>query len=254
MVAPATARAPASTGIPPFASTGSRFNAPPTATRTTPGSLTLAKAVADVPARGATARAINATSRSGSQRRLIPRSGRHDRAIARPAISPSTAPLTSMRVAQCRLTCEAAAQLREGLVVDGRKVAGLECVMASFFEEGLERPHHARVELSALVLLQLFHRSFVTHGFPVDTIRGHRLICVRHDDDAGAERDLVPTEAIGIAGTVVVLMVVQDDRHQGPQCRRRLDDRRPIDRVKTHERRFVGIEPHRFQENPVLDA
>src|SRR6266540_3840486 len=78
--------------------------------------------------------------------------------------------------------------------------------LAELLGEGRD---YARVELRARAAPQLCERRVCRTLGPVDAIRRHRVVGVGHEDDAGPERDLVALQAVGIAGAVPALMVVQ---------------------------------------------
>src|SRR2546430_8010257 len=98
---------------------------------------------------------------SGSQRICIAASGRQLRPIARPAITPRSAPLASMRVADEWLAGETSPQLGEGFVVDRWQLADLERARSPLYDELLEGTHDSRVELDALVLGELVERALL---------------------------------------------------------------------------------------------
>src|SRR5690242_19835272 len=100
-----------------------------------------------------------------------------------PAAIPAATPLTSMRVAYERLARESPPELGERLVVDRRQVADLEGPLAASLDARLERANDLRVELGALVLVQLVDRSIMTRRLAVDAIGRHGLIRIGHEQD-----------------------------------------------------------------------
>src|SRR5207237_8560298 len=104
---------------------------------------------------GATARATSPARSKGSQRIRAAASGRQLRPTAGPASTPRMTPLASTRVAHEGLTSEPATQLGEGLVVDRRQLADLECPGAALRQELLQGSDDPRIELDALVLGEL---------------------------------------------------------------------------------------------------
>src|SRR5262249_2125763 len=141
--------------------------------------------------------------------------------VSCPATRPSAIALASTRFARVGVG-QPAAKLRERFVLDRRKVALLERRRAAPLEELLERADHFRVELDAIVTVELFHRFLVTDGLAVDAVRRHGFVRVGREDDAGAERDLLAFQTAGVAAPVVVLVMREHDRYERPERGRRL--------------------------------
>src|SRR6266851_3432349 len=117
-------------------------------------------------------RSAAARTRSGQYRRVRVPSRRQSPPNAMPAAIPAATPLTSMGVAHEWLAREPAPQFGKRLVVDGRQIRGLERGQAAPLDARLERADDRRVELRALVLVQLFHRLVVTGRATVDAVGG----------------------------------------------------------------------------------
>src|SRR6185503_20726648 len=171
-----------------------------------------------------------------------------------PNARPATTPLRSIQVAEAWLTGEPLTQLGQGLVVDRWQLADLEGIGSALGEQMLERANDPRVELCAFVALELLERALVTDCLAVDTVRSHRLVRIGDDDDPRADRDLFALQALGVAGAIEVLVVVQNDRHERPQRGGRLADRRSVHRVPAHEIAFILIQARRLHEDPILDT
>src|SRR5437879_13008845 len=93
-----------------------------------------------------------------------------------PAAIPATTPLTSMGVAHERLAREPASELRQRLVVDRWQVVRLEGVGPAPLDAGLQRTDADRIELRALVPIQLLHRAVVTGRLAINALRSHRFV------------------------------------------------------------------------------
>src|SRR5205085_1207567 len=109
----------------------------------------------------ATCRTTNATRRRGQNRTENVASLRQSPPNAIAAAMPATTPLASMGIADDRLASQPTAKLRQGLVVDRRQVADLERFRPALLQQLLEGANDDRVELDALVLVELLHRLLV---------------------------------------------------------------------------------------------
>ena len=89
---------------------------------------------------------------------------------------------------------------------------------------------------------------------PVRPGGGHRLEGVGDVEDARELRDLVADEPVRVAGAVVPLVVVADDRQLRRQLRDRRDDLRAQHRVGVHDHPLVAGEPLRLQQDVVRHA
>ena len=76
----------------------------------------------------------------------------------------------------------------------------------------LERSDDAGIELVTCHPPELGDRLVWVRGGAVAAIGDHRVVRVRDEDDAGAQRDVLPGEAQRIAGAVPVLVMVEDPR------------------------------------------
>src|SRR5438094_1159192 len=120
-------------------------------------------------------------TRSGQSCKVKELRRRHWPPNAMPAAIPATTPLTSMGVAHERLAREPPSELRQRLVVDRRQVIGLEGVGPASLDTRLQRTDADRIELRALVPIQLLHRAVVTRRFAIDAGRGHCFVGVCGD-------------------------------------------------------------------------
>src|SRR5712691_5727361 len=126
-----------------------------------------------------------------------------------PAAIPATTPLTSMGVAHERLAREPPSELRQRLVIDRRKAVRLDGVGPAPLDTRLQCTVADRVELGALVSIQLLHRAVVTRSFAIDAVRRDCFVGVGDDEDARADRDLIALQALRIARSVEVLVMGQ---------------------------------------------
>jgi hypothetical protein len=94
----------------------------------------------------------------------------------------------------------------------------------------------------------------VARRLAIDAIRRHRFVGVRDDEDARADRYLLTSEALRITSPVEVLVMGKDDRHERTKRRRRLEDRRPVDRMPPHELLLIRVQSCGFHEDAVLDS
>src|SRR6266550_9100433 len=166
--------------------------------------------------------------------------------VAIAAISPRTRALASMRVASQWLARETPPKFCERLVIDGRKITDIECRGAPPLEKLIQCPHHRGVELNPLVFMQLFNRSFVTNGLPVNPVRSHRFVCICDNDDSRAEGNLFTLQAVRVTRPVEVFVMMKYKRNQWPQRSRGLQDRGSVHRVPAHEFDLIAVEPRRF--------
>ena len=73
-------------------------------------------------------------------------------------------------------------------------------------------------------------------------------------EDAGEQRDLLADEAVGVAGAVVPLVVVADERALGGELVDVLEDLLALGRVLVHEDPLLARELLRLQQDGVADA
>ena len=88
---------------------------------------------------------------------------------------------------------------------------------------------------------------------PVGAVGDHRVVGVADGHDAGAERDLLAGEPIGIAAPVVALMARAHDRADAAELGRGADDPLADDRVLAHVFPLVGVERARGVQDGVGD-
>src|SRR6266849_5624705 len=72
--------------------------------------------------------------------------------------------------------------------------------------------YELRVELSPGVPGHFFQRLGKTKGLSVRTVGGHRVNCVGDHYDSGAYRDAIADQTVGVACTVIILVVVANVR------------------------------------------
>src|SRR5438874_3480359 len=222
---PDAAKAPGSIGIPPFIEMTPAFSSDPAAINNAPGKARFAKAtrltstrpaiddaMASPPKNGATTRAAAPTKRTGQSLRSSRSRLRQWPPAASPTMKPATSPLTSMGIASQRLTRQPLTEFGKSFVVDWRQFTDLEGVSATLIEKTPERSHDPWVELNSLIPIELIHRAFMTDRFSVNTIRSHCLVCVGHDDDPRAQRNVLALAAFRIPTPVVILVMVQHKR------------------------------------------
>src|SRR5947199_8725182 len=98
-------------------------------------------------------------------------------------------------------------------------------------EDPPESRNAARAELCPGRAPQLLEGLGRRPGGAVDARREHRVERVRDVDDACTQRDVLTLETVGIAGSVVALVVVPDRRDGVVQEAEAIDDARPVLRV-----------------------
>src|SRR5206468_1776585 len=86
---------------------------------------------------------------------------------------------------------------------------------------------------------------------PVDARREHRVERVGDVDDAGAERDLLALEPVGVASAVEALVMVPDRGYRVVQEAEAVDDAGALVRVPLHQRPFVLGEARRLEQDRV---
>src|SRR5438093_2914626 len=137
---------------------------------------------------------------------------------ASPASRPAPTALANMRrLSRPRFAGQPLPDFREGLVGDRRKVARFERGNTMLLDDALECPHDLRVELDRLVLVELLQRALVTDLLAIDAVGGHGLVRVCDEEDPTADRDLLADQSFGIAGPVVMLVVMEHDRNERTQ-------------------------------------
>src|SRR5215207_11223599 len=87
-----------------------------------------------------------------------------------------------------------------------------------------KRLYHHRVELCPRAVPQLPNCVSVAHRIAVRALGGHGVEGVADGHDAGAERDLVPAQTVGIAAAVPALVARAHEPGNRPQRRRREQD------------------------------
>ena len=118
-----------------------------------------------------------------------------------------------------------------------------------------EGVHDLGIELDPGELPELGHRLLTRERRQAIGARcRHRLEGVGHVEDPRQHRDLVAHQAVGIAGAVVPLVVVSNDRQLGRQPRHRGDDVRADHRVRVHDRALLPGQEARLVEDAVRNA
>ncbi len=84
--------------------------------------------------------------------------------------------------------------------------------MTQAAENQQERSNHWRIELGATATHQLLCRIRDGHRLPVRAIIGHCVEGIDDEDDSRPDRDVLSREAIRIAGSVEVFVMVADQR------------------------------------------
>ena len=88
---------------------------------------------------------------------------------------------------------------------------------------------------------------------PVRTRLDHRAIGVADRDDAGADRDRVPPQAVRIAAAVPALVARADDRHDPGESLDRGEDPLADDRVSPHQLPLLVVERRGLVEDRLGD-
>ena len=120
-------------------------------------------------------------------------------------------------------------------------------------QDPLERADAARAELGAGGAAELGERLLERPGGAVDPRRQHRVERVGDVDDAGAERDLLVPEPVGVAGAVEALVVMADRRHGVAEEAEAVDDARALVGVALHQRPLLLREARRLEQDRVRD-
>ena len=111
------------------------------------------------------------------------------------------------------------------------------------------------IELDPGELPELGHRLLTRQRLHAVRARGrHGLEGVGHVEDPGQDRDLVAHQAVGVAGAVVPLVVVPNDRELGGQLRHWGDDVRADHRVGVHDRALFPRQAVRLVQHAVRNA
>src|SRR3954453_23156285 len=108
--------------------------------------------------------------------------------------------------------------------VRGRRLLRRGARLALAVERADEHLGHLRVELRAGVLAELADRLAVVHRLSVGAVGDHRVVGVAGQDDAGADRDLLALEPIGVAAAVEALVLAADDARDPAEPRDRAED------------------------------
>src|SRR3954447_23946587 len=97
------------------------------------------------------------------------------------------------------------------------------------FDAGEERGDDFRIELRARTPLDLRDRLLEAERGPVEAVGSHRVEGVSHEDDACAERNVLPGKTVRVAVAVPALVVVEDpvgDRVDAEALEQGVADRR----------------------------
>jgi hypothetical protein len=106
----------------------------------------------------------------------------------------------------------AAASVDSAIRRGPRAVAPLILGLQYFLAHAQEGFDHARVEVPAALRAQVVERLLARQGRLVRPHRGQRVIHVGHCDDARAQRDVVADQPVGVARSVVLLVVAERDQ------------------------------------------
>src|SRR5918992_3568579 len=109
-------------------------------------------------------------------------------------------------------------------------------------DHGQQRLHDPWVELGAGHAAQLRPGLVLREGGPVRPRRGHRLVGVTGEDDAGARRYLLAGQPVGIARAVPALVGAAHDRQHVREKLHRRQDLLPDHRVALHDLALLGGE------------
>ena len=118
-----------------------------------------------------------------------------------------------------------------------------------------ERVDDDGIELDARELAQFGQCLLVgQRGHPVGSGGRHRFEGISDVEDPGEPRDLVTDEPVGIAGAVVPLVVVADDRQFRAELRDRSDDLGAQDRMRVHDHPLVAVEAVLLEKDGIRDT
>jgi hypothetical protein len=118
--------------------------------------------------------------------------------------------------------------------------------VAALGHQGQEGVQAVGVEVDAAVGLHVGEGAVGRPGRPVGAVGGERVPHVGHGHDAGGQGDLLPGQAVGVAGAVVALVVLAD-HGQGVAERRG-----PPDDVGADDRVLLDPGPLLVAEGPGL--
>src|SRR2546425_5362554 len=104
--------------------------------------------------------------------------------------------------------------------------------------------HEPRVELGPRILLKFLDHSRQAEGASVRAIGRHSVNCVGNHDYARADRNLLPSDTVGISRPVEVFVMVPDHRlNRAPQLRCCRDELRTSDHVRPHDDALFWRQP-----------
>ena len=144
---------------------------------------------------------------------------------------------------------------------DGEQLRALRCFVGQRVErqDPLERRDAARAELGARGLAELRERLVERPCGAVDARRQHRVERVGDVDDAGAERDLLAPQPVGVARAVEALVVVADRRDRVAEESEPVDDAGALVGVALHQRPLLlrqarGLQQDRVRNRELADV
>ena len=86
--------------------------------------------------------------------------------------------------------------------------------------QAVRRSHdRVGVELAPHRLKETVSSGWIDHGRAIRSVRGHRVVCVRHRDDSRDRRDLRSQDPVGVTVAVNALVVMTNDRRNVGVCR-----------------------------------
>ena len=152
------------------------------------------------------------------------------------------------RAASSALLIGAAGEVRQG---GGRLRAHL---LQHPINDLHERLHHHRVEVDPGLFLDQRQGALVGPGLAVGAVRGEGVVHVADGQDARGQRDVLARQSVRVAGPVPLLVVVLDDRQDGPGERDRVEDGRADLRVLLDLGELLLRQPPRLEQDVLRDA
>ena len=96
--------------------------------------------------------------------------------------------------------------------------SGVAVVLPSISQQRDESHDRVGVELAPHCLEETVSSGWIHHGRAIRSVRGHRVVCIRHGDDSRDRRDLGSEDPVGVTVAVDALVVMTNDQRNVGVC------------------------------------